>query len=229
MGETELKEIGLKMRELVQSCGLEILRDEKKLNGLLADMFPKEGKMRSAIREALKIGAGNMFYQLAKSTGNDVSEKLAAIQKKLVDEAWLSDAAAENVCRIFLMAVGKNIKLSGAQPGMSAPGQLEEPGGIYMEIEHRMSEIERSLKEEHRLRKEAQLSHKIQMDELKERLAEMEQVFKEFNKRYIGMVDLYSVRPAARDRYKCSTCGKIVQGNAGDPCPSCGGEIVYIG
>jgi len=108
-----MDEIGLKMKELIQKEGLEILCDEKKLNGLLADMFPKEGKMRSAIREALKIGAGNMFYELAKSTGNDASEKLAAIRKKLVDEAWLSDAAAENVCRIFLTAVGKSADIVG--------------------------------------------------------------------------------------------------------------------
>jgi len=229
MGETELKEIGLKMRELVQSRGLEIIRDEKKLNGLLADMFPKEGKMRSAIREALKIGTGNMFYELAKSTGNDAFEKLAAIHKKLVDEAWLSDAAAENVCNVFLAAAGMDIKLSGTQTGMSDPGQLKEPCGRYTEIEQRMAEIEQSLRKERRLREEAQLSHEIQMDELKERLAEMEQVFKESNKRYAGTVDLHYVPPAARDRYKCSICGKIVQGDAGDSCPSCGGDIVYIG
>lgn len=103
-----MDEIGLKMRELVQKEGLEILRDERKLNGLLADFFPREAKMRAAIREALNAGAGNMFYELAKSTENNASEKLAAIHKKLVDEAWLSEAAAENVCRIFLAAVGKS-------------------------------------------------------------------------------------------------------------------------
>jgi len=48
-----------------------------------------------------------MFFKLAKSMGNDASEKLSAIQKKLVDEAWLSDAAAaDSVCRIFMTAVG---------------------------------------------------------------------------------------------------------------------------
>ncbi len=227
-------EIGLKMRELVQTYGLEILCDEKKLNGLLADLFPKEGKMRNAIREALKTGAGNMFYELAKSTGNDVSEKLAVVHKKLVDEAWLSDAAADSVCRIFLTSVGKDIKLSEVQNGMPDPGQLKELSVRYTEIECRMAEIERSLKEELIMRKEAQLNHEIQMDELKARLAEMEQAFKESDKRYTGTkhkikaVDLHYV-PPIRERYKCSLCGRIVLENVGDFCPSCGGDMLSIG
>jgi len=37
-----MDEIGIKMKELVQRYGLEIIRDNKKLNALLADLFPKE-------------------------------------------------------------------------------------------------------------------------------------------------------------------------------------------
>ncbi len=108
-----MDKMGLKMRELVQKYGLEILRDNKKLNALLADLFPKEKKLRNAIRDALDAGVGRMFYELAKSTGNDDSERLASIHKKLVDEAWLSDAAADNVCRIFLTAIGKSVDVNG--------------------------------------------------------------------------------------------------------------------
>jgi len=103
-----MDEIGIKMKELVQKYGLEIIRDNKKLNALLADLFPKEKKLRNAIRDALDAGVGRMFFELAKSTGNDAPEKLAAIHKKLVDEAWLSDVAADSVCRIFLTAIGKD-------------------------------------------------------------------------------------------------------------------------
>jgi len=121
-----MEKIGLKMREIAQNCGLEILRDNKKLNALLADLFPKEKKLRNAIRDALDAGVGRMFFELAKSTGNDAPEKLATIHKKLVDEAWLSDAA-DSVCRIFLMAIGKDADIVGER-NVSEPGTAEKQG-----------------------------------------------------------------------------------------------------
>jgi len=118
---------GIKMKELVQKYGLEILRDNKKLNALLADLFPREKKLRNAIRDALDAGAGRMFFELAKSTGNDATEKLAAIQKKLVDEAWLSDAAAENICKIFLAAIGREELLTAAESTWESKETKEQP------------------------------------------------------------------------------------------------------
>jgi len=48
-----MDEIGLKVRELVQKYGMEILRDERKLNGLLADMFPKEKNLLLFMQQPL--------------------------------------------------------------------------------------------------------------------------------------------------------------------------------
>lgn len=54
-----------------------------------------------------------MFFELAKSAEKDSAERLAAIRKKLVDEAWLSEAAADSVCRVFLAAIGKDAYIAG--------------------------------------------------------------------------------------------------------------------
>lgn len=101
-----MDELGIKLKELIEKEGLEILKNSGRINGILADFFPKEDKLRGAVRDALKIGAGDMFYNLAGYEGSDRQKKIEIIQKRLVDEAWLSDAAAEAVCRIFLMAIG---------------------------------------------------------------------------------------------------------------------------
>lgn len=108
-----MDEIEIEMKQLVQNYGLEILLEERRMEGLFADFFPKEKKLRKAVRTALDVGAGRMFFELAKSAEKDSAERLAAIRKKLVDEAWLSEAAADSVCRVFLAAIGKDAYIAG--------------------------------------------------------------------------------------------------------------------
>lgn len=48
-----------------------------------------------------------MFYEIVQNTSSEHVTRLAAIRKKLVDEAWMSEAAVDYICRVFLTAIGK--------------------------------------------------------------------------------------------------------------------------
>ncbi len=96
-----------KLKELVQQHGIDIFHHPAQINGVLADFFPEQEKERASIKAALDMGAGNLFYGIARKGGADGKEKVLAARKKLIDEAWISEAASDYVCKVFLAAVGK--------------------------------------------------------------------------------------------------------------------------
>lgn len=100
------KTIEGQMKLLVKQHGIGILSDAAKINGILADMFPQNSRERAAVKTALGIGAGRMFFDIAQSHEPEEKrlEKLKLIRKRLIDEAWMSDAAADYICRVFLSA-----------------------------------------------------------------------------------------------------------------------------
>lgn len=101
------KTIEDQMKLLVKKHGIELLNDEKKLNGILVDMFPENSRERSAIKTALGVGAGRMFFELAQGheTNEKKAERLKMIRQRLTDEAWMAEAASDYICKVFLSAI----------------------------------------------------------------------------------------------------------------------------
>lgn len=150
------KTIESQMKLLVKQFGMELLNDEMKINGILVDLFPENSRERSAIKTALGVGIGRMFFDLARDHGTNEKkvEKLRIIRQKLTEEAWMSDAAGDYVCKVFLSAIENeelikldrnnkasdaqkkdSITVSRAKEAVSVPETLsDQEGSIETEI-----------------------------------------------------------------------------------------------
>lgn len=101
----EKRTIAGQLEILMRENGLEVLKNSGKINGILADYFPKENRERASIKTALEIGIGKKFYDLADRRMENSGEELKLIRRRLIEEAWLSDKASEYVCTVFMKAL----------------------------------------------------------------------------------------------------------------------------
>lgn len=102
---SEEKTIEMQLGMLIREDGTEVLKNSVKINGILADYFPKYIRERASIKAALEIGIGKKFYEMANNWRENPGVELEYIRKRLIEEAWLSDKASEYVCTVFVKAL----------------------------------------------------------------------------------------------------------------------------
>lgn len=85
--------------------GLDFFRNSIKINGLLADMFPAMGRERNAIKVGLEKGIGAKIIQLHYEDDERLRDILTVqMEKILLEDAWLSENAAEFVLSTLITA-----------------------------------------------------------------------------------------------------------------------------
>lgn len=93
------------LKSQIEKQGCKILENGSRINGMLADYFPKLERERSTMRKAFEYGAGNVFLAIANSKQCDETVILG-FRKRLAEEAWLAEPAIDYICNTFAHAIG---------------------------------------------------------------------------------------------------------------------------
>ncbi len=102
------------LREHIEHRGIEILKNSKVINGILADYFPENEKERNAIKMALNYGIGKDFVDMYTiEDKSKISIRINQLKNGLMNNAWMAEDAAEYVTDIFVNATGLVCRGSG--------------------------------------------------------------------------------------------------------------------
>lgn len=108
------------MRWIVEHEGQDVLKREKTINAMLADLVPQEESARKRMRAALSSGAGMMFYNMLCNGNGRLENKDIYIFRASLEE-YLHPKYIEDIINTFLYAV--------SLPQLNGNGSAEDANG----------------------------------------------------------------------------------------------------
>lgn len=102
------------LARIVEKEGIETFKNPLRISGLLADMFPSMGRERNALKIAFEKGIASKIiaYYFEKDLGLKRIQ-INQMNKVLVEDAWLSESAAQFVLSTLLEAIGEDENKTG--------------------------------------------------------------------------------------------------------------------
>ena len=96
------------MRTVVETYGTELLNDARRANALLMDYAPRQVRERKLIISALQEGIGNELIRAIDKEKQDQQLCVNRCVRCLVDEAWVTEEAAQFAVGVIAFAIGIN-------------------------------------------------------------------------------------------------------------------------
>lgn len=96
------------MRTVVETYGTELLNDARRANALLMDYAPRQIRERKLIISALQEGVGNDLIWALDKGKQDQQLCINRCIRCLVDEAWVTEEAAQFAVGVIAFSIGIN-------------------------------------------------------------------------------------------------------------------------
>ena len=131
------------MRTVVETYGTELLNDARRANALLMDYAPRQVRERKLIISALQEGIGGELMRSIDKGKQDQQLCVNRCVRCLVDEAWVTEEAAQFAVGVIAFAIGINsaeipqVVRANSAPAL-ARSEKELEKGAY---DHKLTDI----------------------------------------------------------------------------------------